>query len=50
MLKHPLLREMIDAYLMEEILQLPKAIYIPLGPKVSQVFEYLIQQELLQDQ
>jgi len=26
---------MIDAYLMEEIRQLPKAIYIPLGPKVS---------------
>jgi hypothetical protein len=50
MLKHPLLREMIDAYLMEEIRQLPKAIYIPLGPKVSQVFEYLIQQGLLQDQ
>lgn len=50
MLKHPLLREMIDDYLMEEIRQLPKAIYIPLGPKVSQVFEYLIQQGLLQDQ
>jgi len=50
MLKHPLLREMIDAYLIEEIRQLPNAIYIPLGPKVSQVFEYLIQQGSLQDQ
>ncbi|MDF0627101.1 MULTISPECIES: uracil-DNA glycosylase family protein [Acinetobacter calcoaceticus/baumannii complex] len=50
MLKHPLLRDMIDAYLMEEINKLPKAIYIPLGPKVSQVFEYLIQQGSLQDQ
>ncbi|MDR7015117.1 uracil-DNA glycosylase family protein [Acinetobacter sp. 3657] len=49
MLKHPLLNEMIDAYLMEEIRQLPKAIYIPLGPKVSQVFEYLIQQGSLED-
>jgi len=34
MLKHPLMLEMIDAYLKEEVKQLPLVIYIPLGPKL----------------
>lgn len=49
MLKYPLMLEMIDAYLKEEVKQLPNAIYIPLGPKVGNVFEQLIKDGLLQD-
>jgi hypothetical protein len=47
MMKHPLMLGSIETYLKQEIRQLPNAIYIPLGPKVCQVFEMLIQDGIL---
>ncbi|WP_075175608.1 MULTISPECIES: uracil-DNA glycosylase family protein [Acinetobacter] len=47
MIKHPLMLGSIETYLKQEIHQLPNAIYIPLGPKVAQVFEMLIKQGVL---
>lgn len=47
MLKTPLMLDMMNTYLKDEIKQLPNAIYIPLGPKVSSVFEKLISDGVL---
>lgn len=45
MLSRPLLKQQIDQYLADEVASLPSdCLYIPLGPKVSQVFDYLIKQ------
>jgi hypothetical protein len=42
MLKHPLLLEQIDRNLTTELRTLPQdAVYVPLGPKVSEVLQYL---------
>ncbi|MGE8556897.1 MULTISPECIES: hypothetical protein [unclassified Acinetobacter] len=47
MIKHPLMVDLIDKYLKEEIRQLPNALYIPLGPKVCKVFDSLVKEGLL---
>ena len=48
MLSKTILKQQIDKYLVEEIRALSKdCIYVPLGPKVTQVFDYLVQQGLV---
>lgn len=48
MLSKTILTQQIDKYLVEEIRALSKdCIYVPLGPKVTQVFDYLVQQGLV---
>lgn len=47
MMKHPLMVDLIDKYLKEEIRQLPNALYIPLGPKVCKVFDNLVKEGVL---
>jgi hypothetical protein len=43
----PILRELLDTCLREEALALSRAIWIPLGPKATQGFEWIIQQGVL---
>ncbi len=44
MLSKPILKQQIDKYLIAEVQALPKdCLYVPLGPKVTQVFNYLVQ-------
>lgn len=51
MLKRPTLRQQIDQHLSEEVRQLgTDCVYVPLGPKVTEVFEYLQQQGLLRSE
>lgn len=47
MMKHPIMVDLIERYLKEEIRQLPNALYIPLGPKVCKVFYSLVEDGLL---
>lgn len=47
LLKTPLMLNMMNTYLKDEIKQLPDAIYIPLGPKVSSIFEKIISEGIL---
>ena len=49
MLKHPIMLEQINTYLIDEIRQLPNALYIPLGSSVSKVFEKLIKDGLINE-
>ena len=50
MLKHPLLLEQIDRNLATELETLPQdAIYVPLGPKVSEVLQYLARRGVLKE-
>ena len=44
MLKSSLLRDQIDCYFSEELKVLSKAIYIPLGPTVSQGLDFMVRQ------
>jgi|TARA_R110002126_G_scaffold38162_1_gene114188 hypothetical protein len=47
MLRTPILRKMLDAYLAEEVRQLPTALWLPLGPKANEALRYLTNQGLL---
>jgi hypothetical protein len=47
MLRTPLLREMIDAHLVEEARLLPQALWLPLGPKADAAVQHLAKLNLL---
>ena len=48
MLSKPILKQQIDKYLVAEVQALPEdCLYVPLGPKVTQVFDYLVQKGLV---
>jgi hypothetical protein len=48
-LDHPQLKYLVDTYLKNEIEALPNAIWIPLGPKVAEIFDYLVRRGMLKD-
>lgn len=50
MLKTPLLKSMIDKYLVDEALTLRKAVWLPLGPQAARALEYLSGRGLLDRQ
>jgi hypothetical protein len=41
MLEHPLLRGVVEKYLVSEIRVLSNAVFVPLGPSVAEVFDHL---------
>lgn len=47
MLRTPLLRQMVETYLAEEVKLLPKALWLPLGPKAEGALEHLSSKGLL---
>jgi hypothetical protein len=49
-LDHPQLRYLVDTCLKDEIEALPNAIWIPLGPKVAEIFDYLVRRGALKDE
>lgn len=48
MLKTPILRQMIDTHLAEEAALLPKALWLPLGPKAETALQHLATRGLLE--
>ena len=48
MLKTPILRQMIDTHLAEEAALLPKALWLPLGPKAEMALQHLASRGLLE--
>jgi hypothetical protein len=49
MTRHPLLRRYLQEHFVKEAEQLPKAVFVPLGPKVTQVMASLVRDGLLDD-
>ncbi len=47
MIRTSVLRRMVETYLAEEARQLPKALWLPLGPKAGEAMQYLIQKGIL---
>lgn len=47
MLKNPALRQQIETSLIEEVRVLPHNLFLPLGPKVAEVFQMLVNQGVL---
>ncbi len=50
MLTNHLLKKHINNYLVPMVSQLPNTIFIPLGPKVEAVFQYLVKQGIVKDE
>ncbi|KIV66981.1 hypothetical protein SZ54_2334 [Rhizobium sp. UR51a] len=48
MLKTPILRQMIDMHLAEEVALLPKALWLPLGPKAELALQHLASRGLVE--
>lgn len=47
MLRHPLLREQLMTHFVEEVRALPKAVFVPLGPKVTEALGFLADRGLI---
>ena len=47
MTESPLLRDVIETYLAEEVLALPEAIWVPLGPKPNAALQHLVARKQL---
>lgn len=50
MLRTPILREQIETHLAEEVRALPRAIWLPLGPKAEGALSHLVREGLLEGQ
>lgn len=48
-LKQPALRWQIETSLMEEVRSLPYSLFLPLGPRVAEVFQHLVAQGLISE-
>lgn len=49
MLKQPAMRRQVDTSLTEEVGALPNNLFLPLGPKVEEVFQQLVRQGLIEE-